>query len=76
MMNAIHGRIQFMFGVTQSSVVGPLLFNIFVSDLFLFTDYIDIASRADDNTPYTTSSKTNLTIEKLDQCYDSLFTRF
>ena len=35
-----------------------------------------MASYADDNTPYATSSKTNLSIEKLQQCSHSLFTWF
>ena len=30
----------------------PLLFNICLCDLFMFTDNIDIASYADDTTPY------------------------
>ena len=39
-------------GVHQGSILGPLLFNIFISDLFLIKKDIDIASYADNNTPY------------------------
>ena len=40
-------------GVPQGFLLGPLLFNIFLTDIFLFCP-IEIASYADDNTPYTT----------------------
>ena len=36
----------------QCSILGPILFNIFLSDLFLIVDDIDSADYADDNTIY------------------------
>ena len=74
MINIVYGR-KFCLAFLKAPL-GPLLFNIFVCHLLLFTNDIDIASYADDNAPHVTSSKTNLVIEKLEQCSDSLITRF
>ena len=52
-------------------------FQYFYMQLFsLLTNDAIIASYADDNTPYVTSWKPNLAIEKLEQCSDSLFAWF
>ena len=40
-----------LFGVPQSSILGTLLFNSFVCDLFLIMNKADFASFADDNMP-------------------------
>ena len=43
---------EILFEVPQGSILGPLLFNIFLCDLFLIRNYVELASYADDNTPF------------------------
>ena len=54
-----------MFGIPQRLILGALLFNIFLCDLFLIVKNIDIASSASDNTPCTTGNSA----KTLFQCF-------
>ena len=63
-------------GVPQGSILGPLLFNLFLCDLFLFVEEADIMSYADDSTPYVCSENVNVTLEKLEEARKVLYEWF
>ena len=53
-----------MFRVSQGSILGSLLFNIFSCNLFLIIEHIDLASYTGDNTPYITGNSIEEVIQK------------
>ena len=51
--NSFSGWEKVLKGVPQGSILGPLLFNIFINDIFLSLQKCDLANYADDSTLYT-----------------------
>ena len=64
------------YGVPQGSILGPLLFNIHLCDLFYFLEDLDIASYADDTTIYTVKENKESVINALEASSLPLFTWF
>ena len=65
-MNGSYSNFDDIFrGVPQGSILGPSLFNISICDLFFEMGDLDVASYADDNTPYTFPSELDVTLKKL-----------
>ena len=70
--NTYNEWIDILFGVPPGSILGPLLFNIFLCNLFLFLHDIPVANYADDNTPYCTGLKVSDVLIKLENAAETL----
>ena len=61
-------------GVPQGSIFGPLLFNIYICDMFFeMPANVDFARYADDNTSYTYSSKIENVLDNLQGALEKIF---
>ena len=64
---------EMFYGIPQGSILGPLIFNIFLCDLIYLMEGVAVASSADDTTPYSATKTNDLTIKKIEHFFEVLF---
>ena len=57
--------IDLVLGAPQGSILGPLLFNIYVCYLFFFAEEENVTSYADDTTPYSNGKNAVTVLENI-----------
>ena len=75
-INSYSTWMEIVFGVSQGSILGPLLFNVFLADLFFILNSMDIANYVEYSTPYATANDIDSLIASLEEASNSLFTWF
>ena len=65
-----------LYGVPQGSILGPLLFNIDLCDMFFILDEYDIANYANDSTSYVSDRNTEEVIASLEEVSKCIFQWF
>ena len=64
---------EILYGALQGSILGPLLFNISICDMFYFLEHYEIANCVDDTTPYSAQRNHQFVIEEPEKSSAILF---
>ena len=74
-MHTVHGW-KFFYDIPQESILGLLIFNIFLCDLLYFLDGVTVASYADDTAPSSVNETEYLVIKEIEHFSKFLFQWF
>ena len=64
--SAISEWIDILTGIPQGSILGPLIFNIFINDLIMFIEKTNICNFVDDNSLYKSSLSLSVVLNCLE----------
>ena len=71
--NASSSWKEIFYGVPQGSILDPLIFNIFLCELFCFLEGVAKAIYADNTTPYSANKTNDLVIKEIEHFSEVLF---